>query len=187
MNKKFNFTDKLDFTEIDLTAPHIVVKEILDQLPENTQGIIFGNIDEYDGEVVSYTTTKTSLAAVFSNMTTETHVDIQESLGEQGEEIKKYQCYLYTSGYTKFKYRIFFMQYGIANYPVQFTLEESIARGIQDGNSGYIFTCQKREEVEGLIFKILTSKKVLSVMQELIRIHQAHKSEKIIKDEFNEN
>ena len=69
------------------------------------------------------------------------------------------------------------MKYGIANYPVQFTLEESIARSIQNGNSNYIVTCNNRGEVEDLLVKILTSKKVLGVMQELIRIYQAKKSE----------
>lgn len=68
------------------------------------------------------------------------------------------------------------MKYGIANYPVQFTLEESISRSVQGPNSNYIVTCNKRSEVEDLILKILTSKKVLGVMQELIRIYQAKKS-----------
>ena len=71
------------------------------------------------------------------------------------------------------------MKYGIAHYPVQFTLEESIARSIQGVNSNYIITCNNREEVEELILKILGSKKVIGVMQELIRISQAKKSEGI--------
>ena len=69
------------------------------------------------------------------------------------------------------------MKYGIANYPVQFTLEESIAEDIYGKNSGYIISCHKREEVEDLIYKILTSKKVISVMQELIRIYQSKESD----------
>ena len=71
------------------------------------------------------------------------------------------------------------MKYGFAHYPVQFTLEESIARSIQGTNSNYIVTCNNREEVEELILKILTSKKILGVMQELIRIYQAKKSEEV--------
>ena len=67
------------------------------------------------------------------------------------------------------------MKYGIANYPVQFTLEESISRSIQ--GSSYIVTCNRRDEVEDLILEILTSKQVLGVMQELIRIYQVKKSE----------
>ena len=177
MSKKLNLSGMLDFTEIDLTAPDKVVEEILAQLPEDTQSIIFGSIVAYDGQVTSYTTTRTSLAEAIGTITTEKRVDIQDSLGKCGEEDKKFECFLYTSGYTKYKYRMFFMKYGIANYPVQFTLEESIARSIQNGNSNYIVTCNNRGEVEDLLVKILTSKKVLGVMQELIRIYQAKKSE----------
>lgn len=177
MSKKLNLSGMLDFTEIDLTAPDKVVEEILAQLPEDTQSIIWGSIVAYDGHVTSYTTTRTSLAEAIGTITTEKRVDIQNSLGKCGEEDKKFECFLYTSGYTKYKYRMFFMKYGIANYPVQFTLEESIARSIQNGNSNYIVTCNNRGEVEDLLVKILTSKKVLGVMQELIRIYQAKKSE----------
>lgn len=175
MNKKLNLSGMLDFSEIDLTAPDKVVEEILAQLPENTQNIILGSIVPYDGHVTSYTTTKTSIAEALGTLTTEKRVDIQDSLGKRGEEDKKFECFLYTSGYTKYKYRMFFMKYGIANYPVQFTLEESITRSIQESN--YIITCDSRNEVEELIQKILTSKKILGVMQELIRIYQAKKNE----------
>lgn len=175
MSKKLNLSDMLDFSDIDLTAPNKVVEEILAQLPGDTQNIIAGSIVEYDGHVTSYTTTRTSLAEAIGTITTEKRVDIQDSLGKQGEENKKYECFLYTSRYTSYKYRMFFMKYGIANYPVQFTLEESISRSIQGYNSNYIVICNKREEVEDLVIKILTSKKVLGVMQELIRIHQTKK------------
>lgn len=177
MSKELNLSGMLDFSDIDLTAPNKVVEEILVQLPKDTQNIISGRVVAYTGYVTSYSTTRTSLAETLGTITTEKRVDIQESLGKQGEENKKFECFLYTSGYTKYKYRMFFMRYGIANYPVQFTLEESIARSIQGSNSNYIVTCNNREEVEDLVFKILTSKKVLGVMQELIRIFQAKKTE----------
>lgn len=184
MSKKLNLSEMLDFSEVDLTAPDKVVEEILAQLPEVTQGIISGSIIEYDGRVTSYTiTTKStaaSLAAALGPATTEKRINIQDSLGKYGEEEKKYECSLYTSGYMKYKYRMFFMKYGIAHYPVQFTLEESIAKSIQGTNSNYIVTCNKREEVEDLIFEILTSEKVLGVMQKLIRIYQAKKSEEFV-------
>lgn len=177
MSKNLNLSDMLDFSEVDLTAPDRVVKEILAQLPENTQHIISGSIVEYDGNVTSYKTVRASLAETIGAITTEKQVDIQTQLGKCGEENKKFECFLYTAGYTKYKYRMFFMKYGIANYPVQFTLEESIARSIYGVNCNYIVTCNKREEVEDLIVNILTSDKILGVMQELIRIYQAKKGE----------
>lgn len=183
MNKDLNFSGMLDFSEVDLTAPDKVIEEILAQLPGVTQNIISGSIVKYDGHVTSYTTKDTTTAVIeaLGTISAEKRVDIQKSLGEFGEEEKKFECFLYTSGYTKYKYRMFFMKYGIANYPVKFTLEESISKSIQGTNSNYIVTCNKRDEVEDLILKILTSKKVLGVMQELIRIYQAKKSEETSK------
>lgn len=125
----------------------------------------------------------TSLAEALGTITTETHVDIQDSLGKLGEADCKFECYLYTEDYTKYRYRMFFMRYGVAHYPVQFTLEESIARSIEGANGSYIITCNRREDVEQLILKILTSKKVLGVMQELIRISQAKRCNTIEKTE----
>lgn len=182
MGKVLNLSGKLDFSEIDLTAPEKVVREILVQLPENTQNIISGDIIAYDGHVTSYTTSRPSIAEVLGGVSRERRIDIQDSLGELGVVDKKFECFLYTSDYAKYKYRLFFMRYGIANYPVQFTLEESIARSIQGINSNYIVTCNNRDDVEDLVFQILTSQKVLAVMQELIRISQAKRNGEITEE-----
>ena len=62
MSKTLNLAGMLDFSEVDLTAPDKVIEEILEQLPEDTQNIIWGRIVAYDGHVTSYTSIKTSLA-----------------------------------------------------------------------------------------------------------------------------
>lgn len=128
--------------------------------------------------------TSNALASAFSSFNSPKYNDIQDSLGKIGEEEKKYVCYLYTPCYPKFKYRMFFMKYGIASYPVEFTLEESIARDIRGKNSNYFITCDNREEVEALMINILTSKKVISIMQELIQINQSRKD--VIVDDSGE-
>ena len=68
----------------------------------------------------------------------------------------------------------------IEYFSVNIILEESVARSISGSNSGYIMTCSTREELEELIYKVFNSKKLISVMQELIRINQ---SKKALKDE----
>lgn len=55
MNKKLNLSGKLDFSDIDLTAPDIVIDELLAQLPDETNGLINGRIQEYSGHIMSYT------------------------------------------------------------------------------------------------------------------------------------
>lgn len=44
-----------------------------------------------------------------------------------------------------------------------------------ESNASYIVTCDNRDELEELIYSILNSKKIIRVMQELIRINQVQK------------
>lgn len=175
MEKKLNIGQKLDFNEIDLTAPEKVIEDILNQVSEQTRGIVTGKIEVYTGHVMSYTKSGLSSLALSLEPMTEKEVSIQESLGRIGQEIHKFECYLSTPVYEKYKYRLFFVKYEVANYPVNIILEESIARSLSTSNSGYVFRCDTREQLEELIVNIFTSQKVISVMQEIIRIHQSKK------------
>lgn len=173
--KKLNIAEKLDFNDIDLTAPEKVVCEVLDQLSEETNGIVLGKIIPYSGHVVSYTKTGLSAVTLALGSVTDKEVNIQEDLGKIGQETKKFECFLYTPEYEKYKYRVFFIKYGIAHYPVDVILEESIAKSLSNNCSRYLFKCDTREALETLIINIFTSKKMISVMQELIRINQTKK------------
>lgn len=183
MNNELNFDGKLDFSEIDLTEPSLVISKILEELPTATHGIISGTIAKYNGPVASYDEPSLDTSLAIHTVINGRHFDIQEDLGIIGECDKKYECYLYTSSYAKYKYRMFFLQYGIANYPARFTLEEDIARSIKGNDASYIITCKNRKDVEDLLKNILFSKRVVNVMQELIRIHQAKKDYETIDSE----
>lgn len=185
MAKRLNLGEKLDFTDIDLTAPDIVINELLEQLPIETDGLICGKIQPYDGHIMSYIK-KSGMASLAATLGTvqEKEVDIQSQLGEIGTETHKFECYLYTPEYETYRYRMFFTKYDVSTYPATVVLEESIAKSISGTNSGYIYTCNTRDELEELIVSVLTSKRIIKVMQELIRVNQAKKiSEK--KEEAN--
>ncbi len=175
MEKKLNIGARLDFNDIDLTAPEKVISEVLTQLTEETNGIICGNISAYSGHVMSYTKAGFSSLSIAIG-SADKEVDIQTELGKIGQETHKFECYLYTPEYDKYKYRVFFVKYDTSNYPVNIILEESVARSISSGGSGYVLSCATREELEELIYKIFNSKKLVSVMQELIRINQSKKA-----------
>ncbi len=177
MNNKLNFNGKLDFSDIDLTAPDKVIEEILAQLPRETNEIIFGKIQPYDGPVFSYKTV--GFAGMAEALgTVSQNVDIQDKLGEIGQEDYKFECFLYTSEYDKYKYRVFFVQYDVANYPVSIILDESVAESISGVNRGYVYRCDTREELEKLIYGIFGSKRIMEVMQELVRISQVKRGTK---------
>lgn len=174
---KIDLSGKLDLSEIDLTAPDKVVEEILAQLPEETNKIVLGKITPYKGEIESYTTDSLSGAISAALATRSVEVDIQEDLGESGKASKRFECYIYTPVYEHYKYRVFFMEYGIANYPVKLVIEESVARSIFPESKGYIYICKNKQELERILVAIFTSKKMISVMQEIIWIYQAKKTE----------
>lgn len=176
MSNKLNLGGKLDFTDIDLTAPEVVINELLEELPVETNGLICGKIQSYSGHIMSYTISNgmSSLALAFGNAT-DRKVDIQSDLGEIGTETHKFECYLYTPEYEKYHYRMFFVKYNVSNYPVEVVLEESIAKSISGTSGGYIYTCNTRNELEELVVNILTSKRIITVMQELIRVNQSKK------------
>lgn len=178
MAKKLNINEKLDFNDIDLTAPEKVIEEVLAQLSEETNGIVLGKIAHYDGHVMSYTKSGLSAIALALDTAAQKEVNIQKDLGKIGQETRKFECFLYTPEYEKYKYRVFFVKYDVANYPVSIILEESVARSVSGTNTGYVFTCNTRDELEDLVIKIFTSKKLISVMQELVRINQSKKDSK---------
>ena len=186
MSIKLNLNEKLDFSDIDLTAPDIVINELLAQLPEETKGLINGKVQEYNGYVMSYTQRGfSSIAATIG--VEDKDVDIQNDLGEIGTQTYKFECYLYTPEYEKYRYRMFFIKYNISHYPVTVVLEDSVARSVLGANEGYVYTCNTRTELEHLVVRILTSKRIIAVMQELIRVNQAKKLEvktdKIVNNE----
>ena len=175
MENKLNLSGKLDFSDIDLTAPNKVIEEIVAQLAHATNDIIHGAIVEYNGHITSYT--KAGWSAISAALgTIDTKVDIQTTLGKSGEEEHKYELYLHTPLHKHYKFRILYLQYGIANYPVKVVLEQNVANDVYDeSNASYIVTCDNRDELEELIYSILNSKKIIRVMQELIRINQVQK------------
>lgn len=169
--------DQLDLSEIDLTPPDEIVKNFLSELPDITQNMVMGKLEPYKGHVESYTINsleKLTKQFLGDDMR---RVDIQDDLGKQGEVYSDFECFLYTPQYEKYKYRLFFMRYGLAKYPVQFTLEESIANSIPSLNSRYIVKRNNRGEVESLMHLIFSSPKVVTVIQELIRISQSEKDQ----------
>lgn len=176
MSKKLNLSGKLDFTDIDLTAPEVVINELLEELPAETNGLICGKIQSYSGHVMSYKTRGISSLALALETTSDRDVDIQNDLGKMGTEIHKFECYLYTPEYESYRYRMFFVKYNVSNYPVTVVLEESIAKSISGTSGEYIYTCDTRNELEELVVNVLTSKRIITVMQELIRVNQSKRN-----------
>lgn len=188
MNNIINLDGKLDFNDIDLTAPEVVTEEILQQLSIQTKGIIMGTIKKYDGPIQSYIKPGFSFADVLGQADKE--INIQKELGAKGQERKNFECYIYTPAYDHYKFRVFFIQHGLSNYPVKLVLEESVAKSISsfysNDPSDYTIESENRNQFERLLGRIFTSNRLIDIMQELIRINQTKRSETAANEEPND-
>lgn len=170
----FDLSNKLNFDEIDLTAPNIVVEKLVAQIEMVTKGIVKGTVKSYSGHIVSYRKPVLSgLQAVINGLDQE--VDVQGSLGKIGDTASKFEFYLSTPAFEQYKFRICFFQFGVANYPVTVVMEQGIADCINNlPNSDYIISCINPKELEDLIVNIMYSKHIIHIMQELIHINQIY-------------
>ena len=139
MDNMIDYSGKLDFNEIDLTAPDKVVAEILSHLPEATNNYVSGKIEPYDGLIESISNDTFSVLAKSIGQVGQ--YDVQEDLGASGEESKEFECYLYTPIYEHYKFRVFFMQYNLSHYPVKLVIEKSVAQNMSN-SSNYIIKCK---------------------------------------------
>lgn len=179
-DRTFDFKDKLDFNNIDLTAPDKVVEDILSQLRSATNGLIRGSVQAYEGPIQSYK--KMNFSSIAEALVSD-EVDIQQKLGVIGQEEHKFECFLFTPEYDRYRYRVFFLQYNAANYPVKIVIDDSVAESAFPSSNAALLICSTRDELERCVYTIFNSPKMVSVMQELIRINQIKKSEK--SDENN--
>ena len=179
-----NIYEQLDFTEIGNDAPDKIVETFLSQLPTQTQGIVLGCIKPYDGQIESYTKRSwaSALSLALALPSEDVEVNIQNELGASGDIKRKYECYIYTPIYEYYKYRVFFLEYAITSYPVKIVLEQSVAKSISNENDSYIFQCNSQKELEQLLVAIFTSKQMIKIMQDIIRVYQFKKSDAENKD-----
>lgn len=83
------------------------MEEIVNQLSAETNGIICGKVAAYSGHIVSYKTS--GLSGLRAALDVEKHVDIQTTLGKQGEEYQKFEFYLHTPLSKQYKFRICYL------------------------------------------------------------------------------
>lgn len=157
-----------DFSATNSITPDIVMKDICNELEKVTNGFVTANVCEYEGKIESYDTLG-AMAALATTLQATMRVDIQDKLGAIGEANFKYELYLSASQIENYKYRVLFIGYGIAGYPVKVVVEQDIADELNNReNSGYIYTVESKDEFEKLLISILNSKTMQKVIQNLI-------------------
>ena len=99
--------EKFTFELVDKYTPDIVIKNLLGQIEEATRGYVIGNIEKYDGPILSYTKKRESKGVFTALQGTEENirVDIQTKLGEQGSGQNKFEVFLTVKGLEYYRDR----------------------------------------------------------------------------------
>lgn len=160
-----NLWKKDFYAEKDINTAQEILQEQCDYLMNNTRGKIIAKVAEYDGPTQSYT--EKSTFSSISETLKDQFVNIQTALGETSSNKFAYEFYITSSATPNYKYRIMFMTYGITFYPVNITLDESIASEIHQDQ--YII-CETQEQLENILEQILNSSQLEKIINNLLAI-----------------
>ena len=175
-----------------MISPDTVIAELGNQLEKAANGFIKCVVRQYNGPIESYDQLSTFASIASALGTSNVQKDIQDNLGVIGYQDYKFEIFLAAPKIENYKYRVLFFEYGIGMYPVKIVLEQGIADEIfKRENANYIIEYVTKTELENVILKILETKKVIKVMQELIytmkRFERLDKEQtKLIDESFDE-
>jgi hypothetical protein len=178
MSNEIKLEEFLSFDDVDRSAPEKVVSEMCDELKSQTRDYIQGVVQPYNGYIESYK--KEGISSITMAWSLDKKVDIQSDLGKVGYEKHKFEFYLSATALPKYIFRLMFFSYGIGGYPVKIVLEQSIADEIfQRDNGNYIIECKSKDDLKSTIIRVLNSKRVVRIVQELINASILAKSQEI--------
>ena len=167
MSSDIKLEDFLSFDDVDRSLPEKVVSEMCDQLKSQTRNYIQGTVQPYNGCIESYK--KGGIKAITIAFSGEEEFDIQSDLGKVGYEKHKFEFYLSATDLPKYRFRLMFFSYGIGGYPVKIVLEQSVADEIfQRADGKYIVECRSQNDLKNTVIRVLNSKRVVQIIQELI-------------------
>lgn len=178
MSYDLGLSKKLDFTKKDLTLPDKILKDLSEEIKNETGGAIEGIVQTYSGHIRSYT----KRVGAIIDLPRETEVNIQDDLGAVGNKIKKFEFCIGTPAFENFRYRLMFIEYDLSVYPVTVVLEEKIAAQIHDKPMrGYTIQCESRQEFEAIVIRAIQTKRVVEMMQQLLNATESQKEQKVEK------
>lgn len=153
-------------TEKKIRTPHDIISEQCKYLSEMTDGKVIARIAPYDGDYRSYSKLD-PIISKWLNADRENNFDVQNILGDRQSKFV-YEFYITAKAAPKYKYRIMFLAFGISVYPVEVSLEKSIADEIGMNKSEFLLSTE--EEFANLVGKVLSSERISAVVSNLISI-----------------
>lgn len=158
-----------------IKAPKFFFEEQCKVLSEITGGKIIARVSEYDGEYQTryqntYASTVGALIGASGVTGQSIKFNVQKKLGEGNDDEKfVYEFYITSKKTSKYKYRVCFLYYSVMLYPVGISLDKSIADELESKGEFYI---NSEEEFLGFLQKLLSSKRVTSVINNLLSLNE---------------
>ena len=154
---------KKEFKAENIKSPRDILDEQANILAEMTNGVIIAKTDEYEGRMRSGKIggIKTLGLDVFE----ERDYDVQTDLGEISDKAFRFEFFITSTMTPNFKYRAMLFEYDITFYPVQITLDETIANELKVDT--YI-ECDSLSKFTRTLSLILNSKKIETVINALL-------------------
>ena len=174
-----NFSENPD-GEQGINNPKDLIQEQCEYLNKQTNGNIVARVTQYDGNVKSYNTASLfDVAGGLRAIAEGSHFEVQSVLGSVGDDNSiAYEFYVTSKKTPKYKFRAFLIYHDVFIYPVTFVIEEGIAyelfgnNNIEENNhNNYTVVATDEREFVELFSKIINSKRLTTVIENLIKLN----------------
>lgn len=156
-------------TSESLQSPKVILDEQCIMLSRITDDKVYGVVKEYNGNYRSYEYNPPIAGVAASASKIQKKFDVQTKLGNQSEDGKfVYEFYLASQALPKYKYRVFFLAFGADFYPVEISLDETIATEIGIGEE---FDAKTIDEYREVLEKILGSERITNIIKNLYSVY----------------
>lgn len=150
-----------------MKSPYAYVKQQCNYLGKVTENKLVGRIKEYYGEYKSFNSLKNS-SSLYANpfQMIDDKFDVQDELGDNDSQFV-YEFYITLRNSPNYKYRIFFVAYGISIYPTFISLEKSIADELKCETEFYI---DNEEQFKAFLKAVLCTDRISFVISNLLSL-----------------
>ena len=153
--------------------PKACLEEISAEIGIITEGLVVGNVADYDGAMYSTYEKKELMPEAIALFGKGKVVkNIQEDLGQiDGPGKTRLEFFLTAPSLKKYKCRLMFLEYGMGGYPVTIVMEYDIARELREADyilDEYILRCKDMEDFQYFLNSVIATDYVRGIMQSII-------------------
>lgn len=151
-----------DNNDINENNPIKIIKDILNQVEEITNGTVLAKMNRYSKNIKE-------MSSVF-NIEVIDWGDVQRKLGDVGDSGKiTYELYITSSILEKYKYRFAFIEFELSGYPVEYVIDDDIANEIKIDDHAMI---KDGKDLKKFIYAVINSDKMADVVRKLYKFSE---------------